>query len=293
MHDDPPQQPPLPPTQPQTQLSNTKGRGARTAGGIAVAIGLLLAKAKTLLTLILSWKFLLVGAKLIWPLSTMFLSLWFYAVLFGGWKIAIVLVLMILVHELGHYTTWRNFGVQASLPRFIPGFGAFVSAPATGTPGQNVVAALAGPAFGIAAAVACWAFAWYLGESGHPDGQRFWTGCAYIGFFLNLFNLIPMPPFDGGAVAGAIDARLWIVGAVLLTLWVVLFAHTPFGIVIVLLVLLTAIPRVMAVIRGQIDPRGSGLSESQRVGTLVAYLALIGIGIAGAAATLIERHPAT
>jgi len=285
MHEDEPPKPQLP--------TGTKRRGAQTAGGIAVAIGVMLAKAKSVLALILSWKFLLIGAKLAWPLGTMFLSLWFYAVLFGGWKIAVVFVLMILVHELGHYTTWRNFGIPASLPRFIPGFGAFVAAPATGTPGQNVAAALAGPAFGVAAAALCWAFGWYLGEPGRPPQDRFWTGCAYIGFFINLFNLIPTPPFDGGAVAGAIDARLWIVGAVLLTLWVIFFAHTPFGIVIVLLMLLTAIPRVLAVLRGQIDPRGSGLTEGQRVATLVAYLALIGVGVAGAAATLIERTAAT
>jgi len=63
-----------------------------------------------------------------------------------------VIVLMILVHELGHFFTWRNYGVKASLPTFIPGFGAFVSAPPTGTPAQNVAAALAGPVFGVAAA---------------------------------------------------------------------------------------------------------------------------------------------
>jgi len=283
MHDDEaPQQPPKP-----------RGRGARAAGGIAVAIGIFLAKAKALLGLVFAWKWLLLAGKLVWPLSTMFLSLWFYAVLFGGWKFAIVLVLMILVHELGHYVTWRNFGVQASLPMFIPGFGAFVRAPLTGTPAQNTAAALAGPVFGVAAAAACWGFGWTLGEPHLAPAQRFWTGCAYVGFFVNLFNLIPTPPFDGGAVAGAIDARLWIAGAVLLTLWVVLFAPTPFGFVIVLLMLITAIPRVVGVLRGTIDPRASGLTAGQRVAALVAYLAVIGIAIAGAAATHLEQTTAT
>ncbi len=275
------------------QPAKSRRRGAGAAGSVAVALALLAAKAKALLSFLFAWKYLLVAGKLVWPLSTMFLSLWLYALLFGGWKIAIVFVLMILVHELGHFMTWRNFGVPASLPMFIPGFGAFVRAPLTGTPAQNTAAALAGPVFGVAAAAACWGFAYSLGEPGLAPPQRFWTGCAYIGFFINLFNLIPTPPFDGGAVAGAIDARLWIVGAVLLTLWVLLFAHTPFGFVIVALMLITAIPRVLAVLRGQIDPRGSGLSEGQRVAALVAYLAVIGLAIAGAAATHIERTAAT
>jgi len=112
------------------------------AGGILVALGLAAAKFKTLLALALSFKWLLIGPKLL-SVGSMFLSVWLYAELFGGWKIGIVFVLMILVHELGHYFTWRNYGVKASLPMFIPGFGAFVSAPATGTPAQNTAAAMA------------------------------------------------------------------------------------------------------------------------------------------------------
>lgn len=262
---------------------------AGTAGGILVALGLAAAKFKALLALLFSIKWLFIAPKLLFSFGSMFLSVWLYAQWFGGWKIAIVFVLMILVHELGHFVTWRNFGVKAALPLFIPGFGALVSAPATGTPAQNVAAALAGPVFGVAAAAVCWAFAFALGEPSLVPQERFWTGAAYIGFFLNLFNLIPTPPFDGGAIAGAIDARLWIVGIVLLGAWVLFFGPSVFGIVILLLMLVTAVPRVLAMLRGQLDPHASGLLPVQRTVTFVAYIVLILIAVAGAAATHMQR----
>jgi Zn-dependent protease len=271
MHDE--QRPEPPPT------GGRRGKGA--IGGIVVALGLAAAKYKTLLLVAANFKWLLIGPKLL-SLGSMFLSVWLYAQLFGGWKIGIVFVLMILVHELGHYFTWRNYGVKASLPMFIPGFGAFVSAPNTGTPAQNTAAAMAGPLFGIVAAAVCWGY-------GIATGERFWLGCAYIGFFLNLFNLIPTPPFDGGAIAGAIDARLWILGVVLIGLWVVFFARGGFGIILVLVLAFTAVPRVLALVRGQIDPHGSGLVPIQRAVTLGAYVVLVAVAVAGAAATHLER----
>ena len=138
-------------------------RGLGAAGGIVVALGLAAAKFQWLIAIAVNFKWLLLGPKLL-SLGSMFLSVWLYAQLFGGWKIGIVFVLMILVHELGHYFTWRNYGVKASLPMFIPGFGAFVSAPTTGTPAQNTAAAMAGPLFGVAAAAVCWGYGVVTGE---------------------------------------------------------------------------------------------------------------------------------
>jgi Zn-dependent protease len=185
---------------------------------------------------------------------------------------------MILVHELGHYLTWRNFGVPARLPFFIPGLGAFVSAPRPGTPGQNVAATLAGPLFGIGAAAACWGYA----ISTH---DHFWIAAAYIGFFLNFFNLMPIPMLDGGAIAGAIDARLWLLGLPLFVAWA-FFAHfSAFSLIFLLLIAFYALPQIVAVWRGRIDPRGSGLTTGQRLATAAAYFALALIAIGGAYAT--------
>lgn len=244
----------------------------RTLGGVLVGLGLLAAKFKTVL---------LFAPKLLLSFGTMFLSLWFYALAFG-WKIAIVFVLMILVHEMGHYLTWRNFGVPASLPRFIPFFGAYVTAP-SGTPAQSTAAALAGPLFGIGAAAVCWGY-------GIATKDPFWYACAYIGFFLNLFNLIPTPPFDGGAIAGAIDSRLYLLGIALFVGWIVFFGgFTTFSVLILILVLVSAIPRAMAVLQGRVDPHGYGLSVPQRALTAFAYIGLIIVAVAGAAATHLDR----
>lgn len=35
---------------------------------------------------------------------------------------------------------------------------------------------------------------------------------AYAGFFLNLFNLIPMSPFDGGRITAVLSPRIWLLG---------------------------------------------------------------------------------
>lgn len=255
-------------------------RGGRSAlGGGVVALGLLAAKFKTLLAVALSFKWVFLSGKLLLTFGSMFASIWLYAVLFGGWKIGIVFVLMILIHELGHFFTWRTFGVPARLPMFVPGLGAFVSAPrGGGTPGQNVAAAIAGPLFGVGAAAACWAY-------GAATGDHFWYAAAYIGFFLNFFNLMPLPMLDGGAIAAAIDARLWFLGIPLFLVWIV-FAHfSAFSLIFLVLIGVYAVPRLIALWQGRLDPRASGLTATQRWTTGAAYFALALLAIAGAYAT--------
>ena len=200
MHDKDPHEPfTLAPT------TQKKRPGGGAAGGILVTLGILAVKFKAMLAGLFAFKWVIVGAKILPSFVTMFLSIWLYAAWFGGWKIGFVFVALIVVHELGHYVTLRNFGLSPNLPMFIPGFGAFVSAPDYGTPAQSVTSSIAGPLFGAAAAGVCWAY-------GVTTHEPFWLACAYIGFFLNFFNLLPIPMLDGGAIAGAIDARLWFVG---------------------------------------------------------------------------------
>jgi Zn-dependent protease len=225
---------------------------------------------------------LVFGPKLLFSFGSIFLSLWFYALLFG-WKFGVVFVLQILVHEMGHYLTFRNFGIPVSLPVFVPGLGAFVSSPMADDPVRNAIAALMGPVFGVAAALACWVY-------GLATGEPFWLAAAYVGFFLNLFNLIPAYPFDGGRVAGAIDGRIWLVGVVLLVGWIVVNrAFTPFTIIILIFVLSSSVPRGIAAWRGQVDPREQIASPAQRGAIALAYFALIAIAVAGAAATVSDR----
>ncbi|HEY6237386.1 MAG TPA: site-2 protease family protein [Candidatus Elarobacter sp.] len=279
MHDKDPKDP-KDPYEPYTLAPTTRKKrpDGRAAGGILVTLGVLAVKFKTFLALAFSFKWLILAPKLLLSFGSMFLSIWFYALLFG-WKFGVVFVLLILVHEMGHFLTFRNFGAAVSLPLFIPGLGAFVSSPMTSDPARNAVAALMGPVFGVAAAAVCWGYA-------VATGEPFWFAAAYVGFFLNLFNLIPAFPFDGGRVAGAIDGRIWLVGVALLLGWVVVFRHfTPFTALILIFVLVSSVPRGIAAWRGQVDPLVQIASPGQRGTLAVAYFALIAIAVAGSAAT--------
>lgn len=136
---------------------------------------------------------------------TMVLSMWAYA-LAWGWAYGIIFVVLILIHEMGHVYALREFGVRAGAPVFIPFVGAFI---ALKEMPKNVRieawTAIAGPLVGTGGALLCWSAALYTGSS-------FWMAAAYTGFFLNLFNLIPLSPLDGGRTVAAISPKLWILG---------------------------------------------------------------------------------
>jgi Zn-dependent protease len=248
----------------------------RTAGGVMAAAALLFVKFKGVLLLLLNLKWLVLVPKLALSFGSLFLSIWLYAVFFG-WKFGVVFVLLILVHELGHYLTFRNFGIQANLPFFIPGLGAFV---ATRGPVKSLtveaIATLAGPVFGIGAAAICFGYA-------VATHQPFWYAAAYVGFFLNALNLLPIPPFDGGGIAGAIDPRLWILGVFGFLAFLIFFGvWTSFTIIMVAIVALGAIPRISALLKGRVDPRLADVPIASRWGLALAYFVVIAVAVAGA-----------
>ena len=124
---------------------------------------------------------------------SIFIAVAGYALIWG-WRFAIGFVLLILVHELGHFFEARRQGLHATWPTFIPFFGAYVlikDAPLN--PWRNALVSLAGPAYGGVGAAVCWAF----GEAYNSDLLR---ALAYAGFQINLINLIPVGILDGGSV---------------------------------------------------------------------------------------------
>ena len=143
--------------------------GPIIAGGIALA----------------KWSFVLI------KFSTIFIAVAAYALIWG-WKFAIGLVLLILLHETGHYIEAQREGLHPRLPVFIPFLGAYVQY-TRGNPWQTARVAIAGPILGGAAAFVCYLI-------GRSQGSNLMLALAYFGFFLNLFNLIPFGIFDGGAV---------------------------------------------------------------------------------------------
>jgi Zn-dependent protease len=131
------------------------------------------------------WSFVLV------KFSTIFIAVAAYALIWG-WRFAIGIVVLIFLHELGHYVEAKREGLDPKLPIFLPFFGAYVRY-TRGNPWQTARVAIAGPIFGGLASLVCYFI-------GHSNGSSLMLALAYFGFFLNLFNLIPFGIFDGGAV---------------------------------------------------------------------------------------------
>ena len=162
------------------------------------AIGLLLTKFKGILLFLLKVKF--VGTAL-----TMLLSVGAYALLIPVW-FAVGLVILIWVHEMGHVVQLKREGIKASAPMFIPLLGAFVTMKEMP---KNALAearvGLAGPVLGTLGALGAWGI--------HAvTGELLFLGLAYVGFLLNLFNLAPILPLDGGRAVGAMSPAFWILG---------------------------------------------------------------------------------
>ena len=164
------------------------------------AIGFLLAKFKGFALVLLKVKFL--GTAL-----TMIVSVGAYALLFPIW-FAIGFVVLIWVHEMGHVLQLKREGIEASAPMFIPFLGAFVAMKEM--PKDALAEArvgLAGPILGTLGALGA------LGIYALTQEPLF-LGLAYVGFFINLFNLLPMLPLDGGRAVGALSPAFWFVGIV-------------------------------------------------------------------------------
>ncbi len=181
------------------------GRGEgllKRIGSALAAIGLVLAKlgAKAKLLLVALPKL-----KLFSTSASMLVSIAAYQLIFG-WLFSIGFVLLLLLHELGHVFQLRREGIKASAPMFIPFMGAVISAKSMGDDAAaEARVGLAGPILGSIATLVPLGI-WLA------TGSDFWRALAFIGFFLNLFNLVPVLPLDGGRAMAALSPWVWLVG---------------------------------------------------------------------------------
>jgi len=182
--------------------------------GLGAALAFLLAKVK--------W--LMLGLSKAGTLWTMLLSFGVYWTAWG-WQFALGLVLSIYVHEMGHVAALHRYGIPATAPMFIPGFGALVRLKQNpATPDEDATVGLAGPLWGLGAA--CATYALFL-----LTGNPFFAALTDVGAFINLFNLMPLGPLDGGRGFRALARpQRWLVFLVLLAAWLV----TSHGLLIVL-----------------------------------------------------------
>lgn len=155
---------------------------------------------------------------------------------------------LILVHELGHVWAMKRYGLSASPPIFIPFVGAVINL--RQQPPNALVEAvvgIGGPALGAVGAFACF-IAYLLMAPGEVREVFFFL--TVLGAFLNLFNLLPLPPLDGGRITAAVSPWLWVFGLLALVGWVAMdYFHGRGVSIIKLLILFSAVPRVLSTLR--------------------------------------------
>jgi Zn-dependent protease len=174
----------------------------KRAGGAVAGAGALAAKFGVYLK---AGVLLLPKLKLLTTAGTALVSVAAYS-LFWGWQFAAGFVVLLFIHEMGHVIQLRREGIKASTPMFIPFLGAAIFSRSLG---DNALAearvGLAGPVLGsIGAGIVA-----ALGALLNSD---LLLALAYVGFLINLFNLLPVLPLDGGRAMAAMAPWMWFVG---------------------------------------------------------------------------------
>ncbi|MEK6419017.1 MAG: site-2 protease family protein [Burkholderia gladioli] len=223
--------------------------------------------------------------KVLVTAGSMLLSIAVYA-MFYGWRFAAGFVALLLVHEGGHYLAARKRGLDVSLPTFVPFVGAWIELKALPHDAETeAYVGLAGPLMGTVGALACYVLA-------RRVDSNLLLALSYAGFFLNLFNLIPLSPFDGGRITAVLSPRIWFVGVPVL---IGLFLYHPSPMLIVMAVL--ALPQLKRAwhydAHAPENIRYYGMADSVKWSYAAGYLGLLtflGLMTFGVHEMLIEVH---
>jgi len=240
---------------PEAQAGTRQSHRGKAAAGVTVA-GLLFLLGKA--------KFLgfLAGVLKFKTLATMLLSIGAYAIEWG-WLFALGFVLLMFVHEMGHAIAMRAEGIPAGAPVFIPFVGAFIAM--HGQPRDAAVearVAMAGPVVGSLAA-------WAVLGAGLALEQRLLLALGHTAVLLNLFNLVPVPPLDGGRIAGAFTRTYWVIGYAL-GIVALLVTWSPLLLIVLVVGLWTLVQRWRNPVPGY-----DSLAPRQRTLIALAYAALV------------------
>lgn len=220
------------------------------------------------------------GAKFLTTSASMLVSIAAYSLIWG-WTFALGFVVLLLVHELGHAFQMRREGIATSPVVFVPFLGAVIAM--KDMPKDAAVEArvgLAGPVLGSLGAALC------LIPYGLTDDD-FWRALAFVGFFLNLFNLAPVTPLDGGRAMAALTPWMWFVG-----LFIVLAMVFAFPSPILILIALIGAFDVYTRWKKRSEPDGHEyykVSRGTRVRVALVYLGLLVALAVGMDATFLER----
>jgi Zn-dependent protease len=193
----------------------------------------------------------------------MLVSVVVYGELFG-WRYAVGFVALLWVHEMGHFVAARQRGLEVGLPTFIPFVGAWINLKSQALdPETTAFVGMAGPLLGSTGAFVVFLAGTYY--------QLPWLlALAYAGFILNLFNLIPLAPLDGGHIVGVISPKLWILGIPLL---VGLYLWRPNPLLVIIAIM--ALPRLLSLFRGQVPTAAELPQLGERLRYASEYLGLV------------------
>jgi Zn-dependent protease len=199
--------------------------------------------------------------------GTMLISMLAYSWIFG-WRYAVGFVLLIFFHEMGHFLAAKQRGLNVSAPTFIPFVGAWIQLKEQPMNVETeAYVAFAGPVVGTVAALACYFY-------GRETGNSLLLALAYSGFMLNLFNLIPMSPLDGGRITAIISPKVWLLGVPLL---VALFFYNPSPMLVLIAVM--AYPHLKQALWPSADQQVPAeyyhATVNQRINYGVLYLGLV------------------
>lgn len=213
--------------------------------------------------------------KLLTTCGTMLISMLVYSWVYG-WRYAVGFVGLIFVHEMGHYVAARQRGLAVGAPTFIPFVGAWIALKDMPHDVETeAYIGFAGPLAGTAGAMLCYYFA-------RNNDSSLLLALAYSGCMLNLFNLIPVSPLDGGRITAIISPKVWLAGVPLLA---ALFFYHPSPMLILVAVL--AYPQIKEAIWGDpakaqdyyVVPRDTRINYGVLYLGLVAFLAMMSYSI--------------
>ncbi|HEY5431721.1 MAG TPA: site-2 protease family protein, partial [Solirubrobacteraceae bacterium] len=220
--------------------------------------------------------------KLFVTAGSMVVSVLAYTTIWG-FSFAVGFVVLILIHELGHVIALRREGIKASAPMFIPFMGAVISSRSLG---DNALAearvGLAGPILGSIGSAAC-IVVWQV------TGHDYWRALAFTGLFLNLFNLLPVVPLDGGRAMAAMTPWMWFLGFAGIVALAVLFPNP--------IILIIAVFAGFETYRRWRQRRAGGVEQQayyrvaprNRLIVAAVYLGLVALLVIGMSATHLPR----
>ena len=264
---------PEPPTAEELDQERNRSR-LKKLGALLIPFVLLASKGKALLLAVIK-------VKAVTTLGTMFISIAAYALAFG-WPFAVGFVLLLFIHEMGHVIQLRREGVEASAPVFIPFVGAMI---AVNSLGKDAAAearvGLAGPILGTAATLIPLVI-WLA------TGSDLWRALAYVGFFINLINLLPVLPLDGGRAMAVLGPYVWIAG-LLIAVAATFFLLGPFMLLFILIFGGTELYNRFKNRHSKESRNFHSVSTRTKVAVAGIYLTLAALLVVGAIETYVPR----